>query len=407
MTIVPARKDFHPSFSEWFPKAAIAVGIAWYLLLCLLHYLSDRPLWNDEACVFQSIQAFRPHEFFTQNLLAYQVFPRLYLLLIQKISQLFDFHLWALRFPSFVCMLAAFFVWLKIASYELKNRIEYLTFVLCWSASAVLIYYSAELKQYSLDVLASALYLGFLYHQEKLENSPKASRYLWVLILLPGLVLFSYPAYLFALLPLYNLFLSVQHNRRRLRFLMTYLSSFLVFGLLSYSFDIRLRPIAAVTHGFGDYFVSFNSVGEFLKTTGEGTMNLLSRWFVERPKILKYIGVFFVMGGFLRMFYGFFLHIKKDCYRLKSIHTVALVIFVELFILGALKKYPFTVPRTSLFFCPVVLFLTVKAIADLKGLKPLWGRILQGAFLYYLIFVSLGISFFVFNKALTYRPELW
>ncbi len=386
---------------------AISLAIAWYLLLCLLHYLSGRSLWNDEFCIFLNIKQLQGQEFFTKTLAAAQVFPRLYLFLIQKFSQIFDFHLLALRLPSFVCMLAAFLVWLKIASYEFKNKIDYLTFVLCWSASAILIYYSAELKQYSLDVLAACLFLIFLYHQERLENSSPPLRYLAILMTLPALVLFSYAAYFFVLLPLYNLWLSAKEDKGRLRFLVTYAISFFVFGFLSYSFDIRLRPTQTLLQGWGDYFLSFDSVGDFFKTLGEGIRNLLSRWFVERPKVLKYIGFFFVIGGFIQLFRGFFHNIKKDRYRLRSIHTVALVVFLELFSMGALKKYPFTVPRTSLFFCPVILFLTVQAIADLKARQVFLGRLLQGAFIYYLIFVSLGISFFVFNKALTFRPVLW
>ncbi len=401
-------KSSRKTFPQQFPiQSLIILAILWYLLLCVLHLLSLRPLWNDEDCVFKSIAAFSPRDFFTKPLAAFQMFPRVYLFLIQQIAKPFQFSLLVLRLPSFLCMLAGFFCWLKIASYELKEKLDYLTFILCWSASVVLIYYAAELKPYSMDVLVASLFILFLYHQQRLEIQEKRWKYFFVLAGLPALVMFSYPAYVFVVLPLYNLLNSVKKDKKNIGLLGTYAGAVLTFGILSYHFDMRLRPVKELTQGFNDYFISFASRGEFLKTFGEGTMNLLSRWFVERPKILKEIGVFFVMPFFLKTLIGFFRNFKKDQFRIKSIHTLALIVFAELFILGAFKKYPFTVPRTSLFFCPIVLLLTVKGIADLKDWNIHLYRLVLGGFIYFLFFVGLGISFFVFAGQLSFRPVLW
>ena len=74
------------------------VAVAWYVTLAAAHYFNQRPMWNDEACVFESIQYFNPQQMFTAQLRAVQVFPRVYLFLIQQFSGLFDFHLLSLRF---------------------------------------------------------------------------------------------------------------------------------------------------------------------------------------------------------------------------------------------------------------------------------------------------------------------
>ncbi len=103
---------------------AIARAVVWYITLCFLHFLSSRPLWNDEKCVFLSIQFFSPKEIFSKVLLAIQVFPRLYLLLIQQFSQQFNFSLQALRFPSFVCMLLIFGSWRTWAHYARQDPPE-------------------------------------------------------------------------------------------------------------------------------------------------------------------------------------------------------------------------------------------------------------------------------------------
>lgn len=154
-----------------------------------------------------------------------------------------------------------------------------------------------------------------------------------------------------------------------------------------------------------DYFVYTDSLPQFLKTLGEGTNNLFSRWFVERPKIFKQIGISFVTFGFLNLFYGFFKDIRRDRYRFYSINTVAFIVFIELFILGVLKKYPFTIPRTSLFFCLIVLFLTVQAIAELKKYKYFYMP-LQTAYVLFLLYITSALSGITMAGALSFRPVL-
>jgi len=237
--------DFHKLLS-W----SVVCLVCWYIVLCIFHYFNQRPLWNDEECVFRSIKAFSTWQIFHEPLMAVQVFPRLYLFLIQKISQLFSYHLLSLRFLSFISMVSAFFIWLRLAQYEIKNKLEYLTFVLSWAASGLLIYYSAELKQYSMDVLTGALFLLFIYNQKRLQEKEKIKLYVILLIILPIMGLFSYTAFLFMGFPLYNLILYSKSNHNYLKFLIIYLTSLICIMGISYFFDIRLRPLKVVTVGF-------------------------------------------------------------------------------------------------------------------------------------------------------------
>jgi len=376
----------------------------WYLLLALAHYLYQRPLWNDEECVLLNLRRFTTDEVFTREFLSAQTFPRVYFFLIQNFSRLFDFNLLSLRLFPFLSMVVAFFVWLKVASYELKDQWAYFTFVLSWSASAVLIYYAAELKQYSMDVLAAAAFLLFLYRQKSWEEGGPGLKYNLILLFLPFLIFFSYPACLFLIFPLLNLVHSGKGDRRFIGPLIFYLSSTMVVYVIAYYFDARLAANSA-KDALRDYFVYTDSLPRFLQTLGEGTNNLFSRWFVERPKVFKQIGIFFVTFGFINLFYGFFTNIKKDKCRFYSINAVALIVFVELFILGVLKKYPFTIPRTSLFFCPVVLFLTVQAIFELKR-YPYVHRPLLAAYVIFLMYVAVSLSGITLAGALSFRPVL-
>src|SRR3989338_4328881 len=183
--------------SERWPWVTLIL-VTWYVTLAAAHYFNQRPMWNDEACVFESIQYFNPQQMFTAQLRAVQVFPRVYLFLIQQFSGLFDFHLLSLRFFSFVAMLAAFWLWLKLVRPFLKNDWAYWTYLFSWSASVPLVYYAAELKSYSVDVLAGAIFMTFLYHEDAL-HARDARQYRLVLPAPPPLGVFFYPAFFFLL----------------------------------------------------------------------------------------------------------------------------------------------------------------------------------------------------------------
>ena len=400
-----------PRFSAFFPSLTrrplvVFVVAAWYVTLAAAHYFNQRPMWNDEACVFESIQYFNPQQMFTAQLRAVQVFPRVYLFLIQQFSGFFDFHLLSLRFFSFVAMLTAFWLWLKLARSFLKNDPAYWTYLFSWAASVPLVYYAAELKPYSMDVLAGAIFMMFLYHEDGLR-ARDGRKYRFVLAALPALGLFSYPAFLFAMIIFYNLIVTALKDRSRRTDLAIYAVSLAVFILISYATDMRLRPVGAVTEGFGDYFISFQSPGEFFKTLGEGTNNLFSRWFGEKPKAVKKIAIVFILFGFFNMFYAFFSNIKKEGYRVRSPKTAAFALFLGLAALGMLKKYPFTVPRTSLFFCPFVLLLTIEAITGLKKLNKYVFTFAHVLYIAFLAAVTVGIAGNVFSGDLGAVPVIW
>ncbi len=378
----------------------------WYLALCLTHFFSPRPLWNDELCVFDSIKTFSASEMFSRKLLSLQVFPRLYLFLIQRFSALFDHSLQSLRFFPFVSMLAAFLIWLRLARIELKSRLEYLTFVLSWPASALLIYYAAELKPYSLDVLGGAVFLFFIYRQKGLAKQWPRSKYMACLCLLPAWGLFSYPAFLFALLLWHNILLDFRRDGRRQEFI-GYSLALLFFLTVSYFFDMRFRHVMEVSAGFQDYFISFASVEDFFKTWQEGTLSLFVKWLVVRPRIFKYIGTFFMAFGLIAMFGGFFSQIRRERYYFQSLRTIPFVLYLMLFILGALHLYPFTVPRLSLFFCPMVLLLTARGIGDVKRLNRPLGLGLQAAYILFLLILIVGLTQFIFQRDFCFEPVLF
>ena len=371
------------------------------------HYFNARLLWNDEEAVFNNVKQFSVYQLFHEELVNDQVFPRVYLFLIQAVSKIFDHSRLSLRFLPFVCMLSAFFLWLKIGRRAITDSWAYLVFILSWCASVMLIYYAAELKQYSMDVLAAAIFIWFLYKQKDWESSKKKRSYLLILSALPLLGFFSYPAFFFMLFPLYNMIISKKNLRAIGLPGLCYGASLISVFFISYFFDMRLRHTGVVAEGWADYFISFSSPGAFFKTFGEGTINLFSRWFAEQPRIIKKISIFFFSLGLINMFHSFFVNFKKNGYYLNSIETLALVIYSESFFFGALKKYPFTVPRTSLFFCPVILYLTVQAIFKLRTInKPLFYVVLT-LYVCFLTVISFLLSRLIIAGDMGAEPVLW
>ncbi len=381
--------------------------VGWYLLLIILHYFNQRPLWNDEYCIFLNIYGRSVADFFQGPLTHFQQFPRIYLYFIGQWARIFNFHLLALRFFPFVCMSSAFFIWLYLAKKQVRSVMGLLTFFLCWVASAPLIYYAAELKQYSMDVLATTVFLLFLYHQKNLQQNVSGVAYALILMVLPLFGLFSYPVFFFLLLPIYNILVDIRNNPRLWPFLVIYLMSCLsVFGVV-YCLDLRVSNVAMLGADWHDHMISLHSAKEFLKTLGENLDNLISRWFVERPKWIRRAARFFVGLGFIRLFGGAWGVFKRDGFRLCSIHSIAFVVFWEHLILSVFKKYPFAVVRTSLFFAPMLLFLTVDALEWLKQRNGALYALVQYPFMVYLLYISLGIAGMIFAGDLGAQPVIW
>ena len=370
----------------------VAVSI-WYVFLCLAAYVYQRPMWNDEICVMRSVTTFNAKQMFNEPLSSLQVFPRVYLFFIQQFSKLFDFHLLALRFFPFVCMLSAFFVWIYLAKKQIASLMGLLTFVLCWAASVPLIYYAAELKQYSMDVLVSGICLLCLYRGFNL-----------VWYALPLVLFISYPSLFWMPLLGWNL---IQYGRSTGKWHPLAIFTSIGLAVAGTVYCIDIRNTDKIAQYWQDYFISFSSVGEFFKTLGEGINNLISRWFAEKPKWIRAASRIFIGLGFLQMLISFFTRFKKEGFRFTSVHSVAFVVFIEMLILAVLKKYPFTVPRTSLYFAPVLLCLTTVALMNIKVKWPVVYRILHSVFLVYLLYVSVGIARCILSGDLGAQSVLW
>ena len=393
----------------------ILIGlIGWYCILISAHYFGQRPMWNDELCVYDNIVHLKPAALFHQPLLDYQEFPRFYLWCIQQFSLPLHGHLLALRLFPFLAMMTAFFVWLKVVRIQSQDIRALILFVGCWCASIPLVYHAGELKQYSMDVLCSGLFMLFLYRQPDLQKQPVLYRSL--LFFMPLLGIFSYPVVFIYPLILYNLVRDAYAHRRLPPELFFYMAGGLGWVLFVYFFDYRVTLTGTLHTCWNDYFVSFNSMHVFLKSFGEGISNIIARWFAEIPRWFKYPARFFVGSGLLFMLINAWKVFKTEGYRFHSLMPAAFGIFFLHLLFGCLHKYPFGVPRTSLFIAPFLLWMTVLCLQWLKGKAKVIGTVVEVVFIVYLIFVSVGIARIVFacnpnllhtGPGLGGQSELW
>ena len=369
--------------------------LGWYLFELALHYFLQRPLWNDELCILYNIEHLSKSDFFSHSLYRDQAFPRFYLYLIRFFSGFYHHSVLSLRFFPLISMLAAFFVWAVIARRELKERAFFL-FIFSWVSSGMLVYYAAELKQYSLDVLVAGLFLLFLQRQRELSFGKVAV----IFCLLPILGIFSYTAFFFLIFIFWNLFiLAIKDIRFRYVFSVCVVVSLTVFSIVYY-FDLRLTDRALIA-AFPQYFVSIKSAGAFFKTLTEGVNNLISRWFVVKPLWLRFITRFYMTFGMLELFMGFGRKFKEDQQGFYSVGDIAPVLFLELILLSIVHIFPFRLTRAVLFFCPILFFLTVQFFMRLEEKWKVGSFFLQSTYACFLFYMALWIMWMAIHGSIS------
>lgn len=351
-------------------KRLIFLLASLYIILCAINFASGRVLWLDENSILENLRTLSPAQLFGP-LKHNQGFPRLYLCLIQNLSIPSGFNVYSLRLLPFVFMLSAFFAWLRIYKEEEGVGAGYVLFILSWCGSHFMTYYSAELKQYSSDVLTAALFTLFILNQKNYLNGRTKELALTVkCALLPSLVLFSYTSYFFVLIPLYNFLLGARDDKRNKFYMWVYLASLVFFAGVSYNFDLKYTLADAGLRSYwNDYFISVSSFSEFLQSFTEGFRNLFARWFLEAKLIRRIMTVFLPFSVYALGFYGW-RQIKEDKGAILSLKTLTPVLIGGLALAGILKVYPFTGARITIFIAPFIFYAIIKGIELFKNKIP-------------------------------------
>jgi len=362
-------------------KALLIFCVLWFIFLCVLHYLSARPLWLDENFIFGNIKTLK-----TAQLLGplknSQAFPRIYLIVIKIFSQRFDYSVLSLRLFPLISMICAFFIWAKIYKEAFFHKWHFLMVLFSFAGSYSLSYYAAELKPYSLDLLVVGIFCLYLIHQERLVDRAPWKLFTIVTLMLPITLFLSYASFFVFWIVIYNFLLLVGKNRKILPLLIGYTAISVSSVIFVYFHDLKH---GLANHGllsyWNDYFLCSDSFYCFIKSFGEGLRKLSVWWFGNSDFFRRAASGFIPIFVLSMVIYGV-RAIKKCKFKLLTIDAIGLVIFLELIILGLLKKYPFTGERITLFFVPFVFYFIVKGINSFRSNRPLY----VGFNIFYIVF---------------------
>ena len=139
---------YHSGLTIW---AILVFGI----LVRLIQYLSNRSLWIDEAMLALNIVK-KSYSELCGTLDHLQMAPLAFLMVEKFFLQLFGNNEYALRLFPFLAACLALVLFLKVSRLTLAHGAVPLA-LLAFVSSRHLIYFSSELKQYSVDVTAVLL----------------------------------------------------------------------------------------------------------------------------------------------------------------------------------------------------------------------------------------------------------
>lgn len=283
-------------------------------------------------------------------------------------------------------MLLAFLIWIRIYRKIFSFARDFFLVLLSWVSSYALIYYSSELKQYSLDVLVFACFVLYLIFQQDFKDKKPSLNFIISTLTLPCLIPLSYSSIFIFWMPLYN-FLFLMRSNKKLIFIAlgnTILSLFFI--CLLYFFDLKFGLLSTCLFQYWNgYFLCTDSLYYFIRSFSQGISRFVV-WFFGTQKLLKIAGAFLVPFFLIALFVNGIKFLKKDRFKVFNLDTIGLIAFMELFILSLMKKYPFTGERITLFLAPLVFYFIVKSISLLKKKKFLY----YGFSVFYCVFLILS-----------------
>ncbi|NEO55368.1 MAG: hypothetical protein F6K54_21235 [Okeania sp. SIO3B5] len=160
MEIMGNKKLYLPDFKFLFDRPILSyIIIAFGVAVRLVQYLSNRSLWADEAVLALNIINRSYLELFQS--LDYDQGAPIGFLMVEKLAvQILGNNEYALRLFPFICGVGSLFLFYELAK-KLISKPAIPIGLILFASLEYLVYYSAEVKQYSSDV-AIALFLYLL-----------------------------------------------------------------------------------------------------------------------------------------------------------------------------------------------------------------------------------------------------
>ncbi len=361
--------------------------VAWFIIIFAIAiriyiFSFDKSLWLDEAALALNILDRNFLELFTPLIYA-QSAPPLFLILVKLSTLFFGNFEYVLRFIPFMMSLGSVIAFYYLLEYLFKNNNKVIMAVtlFLFSINFPLLYYTAELKQYSSDVLF--VILAFLFYFKYFKDlTPKKE------------IVFGFLSIIFPLFSFGSIF------------------AFCSLAILSFAKKLKkdkgscgsfIFPMIFTLGLIIEYFLFFKNLNP--------TMNIYKYWvpYFINFDILKGVKIFIYI--FQYYFYSFYtalcaivLFVLGSIYLFKNkrdiFYSFMLMIFGA-FLASFLNIYPLY-ERLSLFLYPVFLIIIACCayfLLEDDKLKPFWIKII----------VSCLIGIFVLNMCLVnfLKPEYY
>ncbi len=97
------------------PRLVIWLSAAFVIVVCVVRYVQAPSFWLDEALVALSLRDASPVELFGK-LERGLYFPRIYLICIAGIREIFGYHIWSLRLLPAVSFISGTILWARLLS---------------------------------------------------------------------------------------------------------------------------------------------------------------------------------------------------------------------------------------------------------------------------------------------------
>ena len=302
-------------------------------------YFSKAPFWLDEIMLGLSFTDRNILGMFTP-LEANQKAPPLFLAITFVIVKLFGFNEYSFRLLPFSSgILSLFFYYFLLKDY-IKNKIGIIIGLFMFSVCVSLVYYSAEFKPYSCDVLISIILL-LLYKYINLNNLSVKKITIYSLISFI-LVFLSFPSMFIITGMVLTKFIAAKKINYKALWI---LFSILIAGLILFFYDLKifnfLQNYWCSEQQKGCLELNFSFIFDYIKN------NCIYFMFDDNYK-KEFLLLLLIFLGFR------FLFIDK---REKAI-MILIIIFLAI-IASFMKLYPFK-ERLMLYLMPVFILLIVK-----------------------------------------------
>jgi hypothetical protein len=345
-----------PSYRNRLFQIVIILLIAFGILLRASKYLPAWSLRGDELAVTLNLINRSAIDLMTKPLDSEQAAPFGFVLLVKVLMTILGQSEYVLRLTAFVASCVALVLMQNLLS-KLGGRYGNLFALAAFAFSGYLIYYAAELKPYSTDVLLTLILLLVFYQHLSKETTAKDFVKLAALGTLA--LCFSYPA-LFVIAAI-GMTLLLHYWRDKQRLLWITLTGLLWVGTFLALYFLLLRPQTQDSYliTFWDNLLSFMPIPPWRDLS----------WF---PKALA--GLFFVVAGLSSSLIlvipiyvlGLWRFWKEKRWQWALLLTIPIGLNI---LVSGFQKYPFH-GRLILYLLPLVFIVLGKGIDWLINLIP-------------------------------------